>query len=121
MERLDGAGNGIVRGRMVYRYYEDFANLNGTKYQYSPYLLEAIKHLVNCYMLLWDEDTFQAMIPYQIGEMRFSRQCQPDEPIILEGRLSNGRDGYTWDAQAVDSSGTPIMQVRELVVKPFTE
>jgi hypothetical protein len=122
MERVDGAGNGIVIGRMVYRYYQDFANLNGTKYQYSPYLLEGIKHLVNCYLLLWDEDTFQAMIPYQIGEMRFSRHCRPDELITLEGRLqSNDRDGSIWDAQAVDTAGEAIMQVRGLVLKSFTE
>jgi hypothetical protein len=66
VESLEGAGKGVVRGRMVYRYNQDFANIAETRYQYSPYLLEAIKHLVNCYLLLWDESTFQAMIPYRV-------------------------------------------------------
>ena len=62
------------------------------------------------------------MIPYQIGEMRFSRHCQPDELITLEGRLrSNDQDGSIWDAQAMDAAGEPIMQVQGLVLKPFTE
>jgi 3-hydroxymyristoyl/3-hydroxydecanoyl-(acyl carrier protein) dehydratase len=122
IESLDGAGKGVVRGKMIYKYNEDFADLNKTKYQYSPYLLEAIKHLANCYILFWDEDTSQLMIPYQIGEMRFSRNCRPDEPITLEGRLqSKDADGSIWDAQALDADGKPIMQVRGLVLKSFLE
>jgi 3-hydroxymyristoyl/3-hydroxydecanoyl-(acyl carrier protein) dehydratase len=94
--------------------------MNGFRYQYSPYLLEGIKHLVNCYLLLWDEDIFQAMIPYKIGEMRFTRLCRPNEPIILEGRLlSNTEDGNIWDAQALAADGEVIMQVQGLHFKPF--
>ena len=120
IDKLYGAGLGVVRGQMIYKYNKDFANLNGTKYLYSPYLLEAIQHLVNCYLLLWDEDIFQPMIPYKIGEMRFTRQCEPNELIILEGRLKSGNeDEYIWNAQAVDSAGKPIMQVTDLVFKPF--
>jgi hypothetical protein len=62
------------------------------------------------------------MIPFQIEEMRFSRQCQAEELITLEGRMrSNDQDSNIWDAQAMDSSGKPLMQVRGLVLKPFTE
>jgi acyl transferase domain-containing protein/NAD(P)H-dependent flavin oxidoreductase YrpB (nitropropane dioxygenase family)/NAD(P)-dependent dehydrogenase (short-subunit alcohol dehydrogenase family)/acyl carrier protein/3-hydroxymyristoyl/3-hydroxydecanoyl-(acyl carrier protein) dehydratase len=120
IEQIDGAGLGIARGQTIYKYYEDFANMNGFRYQYSPYLLEGIKHLVNCYLLLWDEDIFQAMIPYKIGEMRFTRLCRPNEPIILEGRLlSNTEDGNIWDAQALAADGEVIMQVQGLHFKPF--
>ncbi len=63
IEKLDGAGLGVIRGQMVYQHNEDFANMSGFRYQYSPYLLEAIKHLVNFYLLLWDEDIFQTDDP----------------------------------------------------------
>ena len=120
LDKLYGAGLGVVRGQMIYKYNKDFANPNGTKYLYSPYLLEVLQHLVNSYLLLWDEDIFQPMIPYKIGELRFTRQCQPDELIILEGRLKSGNeDEYIWNAQAVDAAGEPIMQVKDLVLKPF--
>ncbi len=62
------------------------------------------------------------MIPYKVGEMRFTRHCQPDELITLEGRLrSNDQDGNIWDAQALDAAGEAIMQVRDLLLKPFTK
>ena len=42
MEFLDGAGPGVVRGRTTYRETSDFANLRNARYQYSPYLFEAL-------------------------------------------------------------------------------
>ena len=86
IESIDGAGASVIRGLMIYKQQEDFAGMNGVRYQYSPYLLEALKHLVNCYLLLRDEKVTAAMIPFGIDEMRFSRLCQPGEAMVLEGR-----------------------------------
>ncbi|HZK13078.1 MAG TPA: SDR family NAD(P)-dependent oxidoreductase, partial [Desulfobaccales bacterium] len=47
LDALDGSGTGVIRGRTTLNQSEDFAGLNGVRYQYTPYLLEAMKHLVN--------------------------------------------------------------------------
>jgi hypothetical protein len=121
IESTDGAGPGVIRGLMIYKQGEDFAGMNGVRYQYSPYLLEALKHLVNCYLLLRDEDVSVAMIPFGIGEMRFTRTCRPGEPLVLEGRLcSQESRGSTWDARAVDAKGHIIMTVKGLIMKSFS-
>ena len=85
IQGLDGSGNGVIRGRTIFRQQEDFAGLTGVRYQYSPYLLEALKHLVNSHLLLRDEEVTAAMIPFAINEMRFSRTCRPGEEIVVEG------------------------------------
>jgi malonyl CoA-acyl carrier protein transacylase len=121
LEALDGSGPGVIRGRTIFRQREDFAGLNGVRYQYSPYLLEAMKHLVNSYLLLRDEEVTAAMIPFGIGEMRFSRACRPGEEIVLEGRRrSHNSGGATWDIRAVDDGGQIIMVVKDLIMKSFS-
>ena len=54
MESLDGAGQGVVRGRTIYRETDDFANMKNVRYQYSPYLFEALLQLVGFYTALTD-------------------------------------------------------------------
>ena len=121
IESIDGVGPGVIRGLMIYKQIEDFAGMNGVRYQYSPYLLESLKHLVNCYLLLRDEDVGAAMIPFGIGEMRFARVCRPGEEIILEGRCcSQESREATWDIRAVDDAGQIIMNVHGLIMKSFS-
>jgi acyl transferase domain-containing protein/NAD(P)H-dependent flavin oxidoreductase YrpB (nitropropane dioxygenase family)/NAD(P)-dependent dehydrogenase (short-subunit alcohol dehydrogenase family)/acyl carrier protein len=121
LKALDGSGTGVIRGRTIFRQKNDFAGLNGVRYQYSPYLLEALKHLVNSYLLLRDEEVTAAMIPFGIGEMRFARACRPGEEIVLEGRRrSHNSGGATWDVRAVDAAGQAIMTATGLIMKSFT-
>jgi 3-hydroxymyristoyl/3-hydroxydecanoyl-(acyl carrier protein) dehydratase len=121
LEALDGSGADVIRGRTIFRQKEDFAGLNGVRYQYSPYLLEALQHLVNSYLLLRDEEVTATMIPFGIGEMRFSRSCRPGEEIVLEGRRrSHNSGGATWDIRAVDAGGQIIMVVKDLIMKGFS-
>ncbi len=95
--------------------------MNGVRYQYSFYLLEALQHLVNSYLLLRDEEVTAAMIPFGIGEMRFARACRPGEEIILEGRRrSHDSGGATWDIRAVDDAGHILMTVQGLIMKSFS-
>ena len=121
LEALDGTGTGVIRGRTIFHQQNDFAGLNGVRYQYSPYLLEAMKHLVNSYLLLREEDVSAAMIPFGIGEMRFARACRPGEEFVLEGRRrSHDSGGATWDVRAVDAAGQIIMAATGLIMKSFT-
>jgi hypothetical protein len=121
IESIDGAGNGVIRGLMIYKQQDDFAGLHGVHYQYSPYLLEALKHLVNSYLLLRDETVTTTMIPFGIGEMRFTRHCQIGEALRLEGRLrSQNSSESTWDARALDSGGNIIMVAKSLRLKVFS-
>ena len=122
LERIDGAGPKVIRGLMNYKQGEDdFAGMQGARYQYSPYLLEALKHLVNSYLLLRDETVIMAMIPFGIEEMRFSRHCRSGEAHTLEGRLrSQTGNESTWDARALDAAGQIIMTAKGLILKSFS-
>ncbi|HEX7504036.1 MAG TPA: SDR family NAD(P)-dependent oxidoreductase [Syntrophales bacterium] len=113
IEFLDGAGPGVVRGRTIYRETRDFANLRNARYQYSPYLFEALMQVVNFYIVLTDPSERRSMIPMEIGEVRFFRKCLTGEPITLEARMRTRDDeGLAWDARGLDDQGRTIMQVR---------
>jgi hypothetical protein len=121
LEALDGSSSGVIRGRTIFKQLHDFAGLTGARYQYSPYLLEALKHLVNSHLLLRDEEVTAAMIPFAINEMRFSRTCRAGEEIVLEGRRrSHNSGGATWDVRAVDDAGHTIMTATGLIMKSFS-
>jgi acyl transferase domain-containing protein/NAD(P)H-dependent flavin oxidoreductase YrpB (nitropropane dioxygenase family)/NAD(P)-dependent dehydrogenase (short-subunit alcohol dehydrogenase family)/acyl carrier protein len=121
LHRLDGSSSGVIRGRTIFKQLHDFAGLTDARYQYSPYLLEALKHLVNSHLLLRDEEVTAAMIPFAINEMRFSRTCRPGEEIVLEGRR-RAEDGgeSSWDIRAIDDAGQIIMTVKGLIMKSFS-
>jgi NAD(P)-dependent dehydrogenase (short-subunit alcohol dehydrogenase family)/acyl carrier protein len=115
MEFLDGAGPGVVRGRTTYRETSDFANLRNARYQYSPYLFEALLQLVNFYIVAMDPSERRSMIPMEIGEMRFLRKCRAGEQITLEARMrAQDDEGLAWDARGIDDQGRTIMQVHGL-------
>jgi hypothetical protein len=115
MEGLDGAGQGAVRGHTTYRETIDFANLKGVRYQYSPYLLEALLQIVGFYVAATDPSERRPIIPMEIGEMRFSRKCGAGEQITLEARMRlQDEKGLIWDARGLDDQGRTIMQVQDL-------
>jgi malonyl CoA-acyl carrier protein transacylase len=112
MEFLDGAGPGVVRGRTTYRETSDFANLPNARYQYSPYLFEALLQLVGFHIAATNPSERRSMIPMEIGEMRFLRKCRVGEQITLEARMrARDDEGLTWDARGSDDQGRTIMQV----------
>ena len=97
---------------MVYNELKDIAGLERVHYQYSPYLLEALMHLLAFYVALRQDEGVADLIPSSMEEMRFARQARIGERITLEARLrAHDAQGFTWDAQAVDESSTPIMQL----------
>jgi hypothetical protein len=115
LESLDGAGPGVVRGRTIYRQTDDFANLPGAQYQYSPYLFEALLQLAGFYGVAMEMPEQRSMIPMEIGEMRFSRKCREGERITLEARMrAQNEQGLTWDARGLDEQGRTIMQVANM-------
>ena len=115
LEFLDGAGPGVVRGRSTCRETRDFANLRNTRYQYPPYLFEALLQLVGFHIAATDPSERRSMIPVEIGEMRFSRKSRAGEQIALEARMRAQDDqGLTWDARGLDDQGRPIMQIRSM-------
>jgi NAD(P)-dependent dehydrogenase (short-subunit alcohol dehydrogenase family) len=112
MEFLDGAGPGVVRGGTTYRETTDFASLRNARYQYSPYLFEALLQLVGFHIAATDPSERRSMIPMEIGEMRFVRKCRVGEQITLEARMrAQDNEGLDWDARGVDDQGRAIMQV----------
>jgi 3-hydroxymyristoyl/3-hydroxydecanoyl-(acyl carrier protein) dehydratase len=112
VEFLDGAGPGVVRGRTTYRETRDFANLRNARYQYSPYLFEALLQLVGFHIAAMDPSERRSMIPMEIGEMRFLRKCRKGEQITLEARMrAQDEEGLFWDARGIDDQGRTIMQI----------
>ncbi|MFC1828691.1 SDR family NAD(P)-dependent oxidoreductase [Thermodesulfobacteriota bacterium] len=119
LESIHGTGPGVVKGDMVYRVQEDMAGLDRVRYQYSPYLMEALMHLFAFYGAMRQEEAWD-LIPAGMGEMRFARLARSGERCTLEARLRSHDDqGFTWDARAVDESGTAIMQVTSMCMNRF--
>ncbi len=115
LESLDGAGPGVVRGKTTYRQKADFANLRNARYQYSPYLFEALLQLTGFYCEAMEINGQRSLIPMEIGEMRFCRKCREGEQITLEARmLTQNEHGLTWNARGLDEQGRTIMQVSNM-------
>jgi acyl-CoA thioesterase FadM len=115
LEVIDGAGPGLIRGRTIYRETCDFAHLHAARYQYSPYLFEALMQLAGFHMLAIDPQDRRLVLPTEIGEMQFLRQCRPGEEITLEARLRvQDEESLVWDARGLDDRGRTIMQVRTM-------
>jgi NAD(P)-dependent dehydrogenase (short-subunit alcohol dehydrogenase family) len=112
IEFLDGAGPGVIRSATVYREISDFANLRNVRYQYSPYLFEALLQLVGFHTAATDPSERRSMIPMAIGEMKFLRKCRVGEQITLEARMrAQDDEGLAWDARGIDDQGRTIMQI----------
>ncbi len=122
LEVIDGAGPGMVRGRTTYRETSDFAHLPSARYQYSPYLFEALMQLVGFYMVTTDPSERRPVLPIEIGEMRFLRQCRAGERITLEARLrARDKASLAWDARGLDDLGRTIMQIRTMRMQWVSE
>lgn len=118
IESIDNTGPGIVTGSMVYNQGQDFADRKDAGYFYSPYLFEALIHLVSLYIVSRDKHEMRNAIPTGIGEMRFSRNCLTGEKIQLEARMRlEDESGHKWDARAYDSNGATLMMVKGLAMK----
>jgi 3-hydroxymyristoyl/3-hydroxydecanoyl-(acyl carrier protein) dehydratase len=100
----------------------DFAHLRNAQYQYSPYLFEAIMQLVGFYTAAMAPTQQQALIPVEVGEMRFLRKCLAEEQIVLEARMrAEDKKGFVWDARGVDYQGRTIMQVYGMRMQKVSE
>ncbi|MEJ2716352.1 MAG: SDR family NAD(P)-dependent oxidoreductase, partial [Deltaproteobacteria bacterium] len=121
LRELDGTGAGAVRGRFIYDQNDDLASPLKSRYQYSPYLLEALMQVVNFYVVMRDRNEQRAMIPYKIGEVAFYKNCAVGENLTLEGRLKQqSEEGIVWDARAVDEKGATIIVARQMMMRWFT-
>jgi hypothetical protein len=122
MEFLDGAGPGVARGRTIYRETSDFAMPRNARYQYSIYLFEALLQLVAFQIAATDPSERRFMVPMEIGEMRFLRNCRAGEEITLEARMRARDDELlTWDARGIDDQGRAIMQVNNMRMQWVSE
>jgi hypothetical protein len=118
IEFLDGTGPGVIQGRTIYPETCDFANLQDVRYQYSPYLFEALLQLVCCHIAVTDPSEPRSMIPLEIGEMRCFRKVRVGEKITLEARLRAQDDEVlTWDTRGLDDQGETLMQIFGLQMK----
>lgn len=122
IEAFDGAGPRVVRGRTTYRETSDFAHLRNARYQYCPYLFEALLQLVGFHIAAMDPSERRSVIPMEIGEMRFLRKCRVGEQITLEARMrAQGEGGLSWDARGIDDQGCTIMQVHNMRMQWVSE
>jgi acyl transferase domain-containing protein/NAD(P)H-dependent flavin oxidoreductase YrpB (nitropropane dioxygenase family)/NADP-dependent 3-hydroxy acid dehydrogenase YdfG/acyl carrier protein len=120
MDAFDGSGEGVIRGRFIYRQYADFKNQDKPSYQFSPYLLEALLQAVNFYIFMKDEMEQRPMIPRSIGQVVPVRKCQEGEIITVEARIDDfDEDRISWNARAIDRNMRPIMYVEKLEMSWF--
>ena len=107
---------------MIYHQGTDFAAPLESRYQYSPYLLEALMQVVNFFIAMRDPEEPRSMIPYRIGEMMFFRKATPDEELTLEARMkSRDEKGITWNARALDATGRVLMNATDIMMRWFSK
>jgi len=115
IESVDGASPDAIRARMTYTEGNDFSTFSGVSYQYSPYLLEGLLHILNFHSAMRDKSEARSMIPCGIAEMIFVRKCAEGESFALEARLRERTDqGNIWDARALDEGGNTVMLARRI-------
>ena len=67
-----------------------------------------------------DPDQQKPLIPYEIGEMIFSRKCLDKERILLEARMKRkDEEGMRWDARCLDERGRVVMLARDIRMRWF--
>ena len=121
VEHLDGSGPGLVRGSSVYGIETDFSHVQAPMLQYSPYVLEGLMQLTNFYIIMRNEEDDRSFIPTRIEAMEFTRRCLKEERVILEARLQNDDSKeVTWEAQALDAEGKPLMKVTGLKLRSIS-
>jgi hypothetical protein len=121
MNSMDGSGPDSVRGRFTYPQSKDFAPPLKSRFQYSPYLLEALMQASMFYVGMRNEKDPRVMIPHQIGEIVFSRSCVSGETITVEGRMREmNDDGLIWEARGLDQEGRTLMVLRKMVLRWFS-
>jgi malonyl CoA-acyl carrier protein transacylase len=122
IHEIDGASPTGVHGRIVYRHREDFAAPMKSRYQFAPYLLEALMHLARFHQMIQDENEEKSTIPYRIGEVLFFGEPRDGETVTVEGRLKKrDQEGITFEARAVDTQGRTLMYARDLLFRWFSE
>jgi malonyl CoA-acyl carrier protein transacylase len=122
LEAIEGTGPGVVRGSTICRETRDFAHFQSVHHQYSPYLFEALMQLVGFHMVTTDASERRPVLPVEIGEMRFARQCRVGEQIILEARLRAQEEAsLVWDARGIDDQRRTIMQIRAMRMQWVSE
>jgi malonyl CoA-acyl carrier protein transacylase len=121
IEEFDGTGPGAIRGRTVYRQGDDFAPPLKTRYQYSPYALEALMQSAIFYIGMRNEEDRRLFIPQRMGELIWFRKCVDGERLTIEGRLKReNEEGVLWDARALDEKGQTVMYLRDMVFRWFS-
>jgi NAD(P)-dependent dehydrogenase (short-subunit alcohol dehydrogenase family) len=120
LDEMYGTSHDTTLGLTTYREINDFAGATENRYQYSPYLLEALLQVVTFYIVMRDANEQRSAIPYEIGEIRFFDKCTPGQKITVEGRLRNRtEEGFSWDARGFDEKGRTLMFARNIMLRWF--
>ena len=78
--------------------------------------------LIGFYVVVTAPTQQQAMIPVEVGEMRFLRKCREGEKITMEARMRmEDEKGFVWDARGIDHQGRTIMQVCGMRMQKVSE
>ena len=121
MRKIDGTGPGAIRGHCCHHFGKDFSQPESFTYQYSPYVLEALLQLPYFYVTMREDGERRGLIPLSLGEVCWTRLGLEGEWLTVEARLRReDQDGLTFDARALDESGRPLMQLKDLVMRWFS-
>ncbi|HEY3382688.1 MAG TPA: SDR family NAD(P)-dependent oxidoreductase [Vicinamibacterales bacterium] len=118
---FDGTAPGLTAGHTLYAEEADFAGRRDNRYQYSPYLLEAMLQAAHFYPHMRDESDERKALPMRIGRLRIGRRAVAGENIRVEGRCTADTEaGMLWDLRAVDRSGEVVLEVSEFLARWYT-
>lgn len=110
LTHVAGTGENVISGKTICRMPPDFSDFSRNHYQYFPYLLEAIFHLVASHAAIRDRSQEISVIPVEINTFIFGRPPLQEEEITMVCRKAES--GSRWNAESVDSKGRSVMKVQ---------
>ncbi|NLI82598.1 MAG: SDR family NAD(P)-dependent oxidoreductase [Deltaproteobacteria bacterium] len=120
LEHIDGYGDSIISGKMIYPQDREFSFTDAPAASYPRYALEGLMQLCSYYVVMRDESESRAMIPARVEELHWYRFCSGGEDIKLEARCRQEDErGLVWDALASGRDGRPILEARGIHMRWF--
>jgi acyl transferase domain-containing protein/NAD(P)H-dependent flavin oxidoreductase YrpB (nitropropane dioxygenase family) len=121
MRHFEGTAPSLIAGETEYAEGRDFAMSVPCRYQYAPYLLEALLQIAHLFPSIRSERDSRQALPASVARLQLGRKVRVGEHLRVEGRLTSERtEGTLWDVRAIDAAGEVIMEIDGLFARWYT-
>lgn len=104
-------GPQAIRGLAGYRQGEDMAGQGMARYQYPPYLLEAMLHLINFHWSERQPQRRRLLFPLSLRELSWHGWPREGSEVVVEARRLHVSDmGQEWEGQILSPEGQVLLR-----------